>query len=292
LLKELIVKSPPVIAKEYYWRNGLYDSLGLTKVLFPEILSLACDAGMYDFLNDLTLRMLDSGFIKVEMIKKYKEQYIKNGKRILNLPMDQQESNYYCYSSFVKLLGKINDPEGNGILKKLGDISANSLKLDVALAQAANKQHPDTKNIKLLAASDEFRQQLYRGLAEIKRIELFPNEFLNQRSLAQSAIFEYAKEEDYSPDEIEYIGEKMEIFMGKKQKFYLFKLCFKNEEQGTQACFFAAAGPYSLVPKDLASKQEVTEIHWSDEFDTKKGNEWLKDMIKRTEKWIKERDAK
>lgn len=290
LLKELVTKFPPKISKEYYWRSGLYDSLGLTKALFPEILSLAGDPGMYDFINDLTLRMLDSNYIDVIAIKKYKNEFIKTGKRVLALSAEEKEQNYFYYSSLSKLLGKINDLQGNEILKKLGAINSNSLKLDVVLAQAQNNQTPDVKNIRILGASNEFRQDLYKGLKEIKKLNLFPQEFLNQRSLAQGSVFNYANEDDYPPDQIQFVGERLEIYMGKKQKFYLFKVCFKNDEDGDE-CYFGVAGPYSLDQKNLASSNEVTDIYWDETFDNKKIDGWLKDIIKRTEQWIKERDA-
>ena len=42
----------------------------------------------------------------------------------------------------------------------------------------------------------------------------------------------------------------------------------------------------------MESNDDVTELYWDEEFDSEKINEWLKDMIKRTEEWVKERDAK
>lgn len=293
LLKELIVKSPPKVDQGFYWQNGLYDSLPLTKNLFPEIISLAGDPGMYDFVNDLTLRMIDSNLIEVSVLKKYKNEFIRTAKRLLTLSSERQEEEYYHYLSLVKLLGKLNDAEANEMLKKIGAININSLKLDVVLAQAAGGQQPDTKSLKLLAGSDEFRQYLYEGLKERKRINLYPKEFLSQKLLAQSQMFNYANEDDNPPDKIEYVGERTELFMGKKQKFYLFKICFLFEEgKDDDECYFGLSGPYSLVQNNFETSNDASEILWDDYFDKGKINEWFRDALKRTEKWIKERDVK
>jgi hypothetical protein len=269
----------------------VYDSLALTRKLFPELLSLAGDPGLYDFISEHTLTMLDTNYIDLATIKKYKDGFVKSGKRISILSAAEHEERFYNYLNLIKILGKMNDPEGNEILKKLGSIEINTLKQAVVVAQAEAGQQPDPKNLKLLAGSDEFRNNLYLELKDLNKLSLFPKEFLTQKLLAQSAVFNYATDDDYPPDQIEYIGERVETYLGKKQKFYLFKVCFEYEDE-EPTCYFGVAGPYSLDQKKMESNDDVTEIYWDEDFDSEKINEWLKDMIKRTEQWVKERDAK
>ena len=57
--------------------------------------------------------------------------------------------------------------------------------------------------------------------------------------------------------------------MGKKQKFYLFKVCFEYEDE-EPTCYLGVAGPYSLDQKKMESNDDVTELYWDEEFDSEK----------------------
>lgn len=287
LLKELMIESPPNISAEYYFKNGFYDSLQLTQALYPEILSLMDDPGLYEIISELSVTMFDSNLIDVATLREYKDAIINCSKRILSLPSESLKENYYRYSNLIKLLGKINRPETNELVKQFSRIDANSIKLDVVLALAANNSDPDPKDIMNLAKDDEYRVLLYNQLKDLNKQALFPKTYLTQRWLAQSHMFEYANEDDYPPDSIEFIGERVETYLGKKQKFYLFKICFESGEGSDAECYFGVAGPYSLDPKDHETKNEVTEVYWDESFDDTKKIEWLKEMITKTEEWLK-----
>ena len=287
LLKELMIVSPPKIPAEYYFRNGFYDSLQLTQALYPEILSLLDDPGLYEIISEMSVIMLDSNLIEIATLRGYKDALIRGSKRILALPSEKLKENYYRYTNLIKLLGKINIPETNELVKQFGRIEANSIKLDVILALAANNINPDAKDIMNLAKDDEYRVLLYTQLKDLNKSAFFPKTYLTQRWLAQSHMYEYANEDDYPPDSIEFIGERVETYLGKKQKFYLFKICFESGEGSDAECYFGVAGPYSLDPKDHETKNEVTEVYWDESFDDTKKIEWLKEMITKTEEWLK-----
>lgn len=289
LLKELILKSPPQINKAIYFRNGLYDSVALTKNLYPEIISLTADPALFDFINDITLMMIDSGAVDKSILKSYSNGFLKSGNRILSESPDQLKERYFQYTSFVKLLGLLNSPETNEMLKKFGQLEIMDLKNTVVIAQVTNGETPSADNIKKLASSDQYRKDLYDEFKKIGKESLFPKEFASQKLFGQSAIYSYSSDDDYPPDRIEYIGERTETYLGKKVKIFLYKVCFEDEEQG-ETCYLGVAGPFSLNKNDLESSNDITDIYWDEEFDTKKINEWVKKIIQRTEEWVKKRD--
>jgi hypothetical protein len=281
------VKAPPKISTPYYFRNGFYDSLLLSRHLYPEILALSSDPGLYDLLNDLAIEMVDSNMLDISVIRKYKDRYIQLANKILALPKEEKEENSYRYSSLVRLLGKINLPETNEVLHQFEKFRDKSLRLDVILALAENNQPQDKKNIYTLATTDEFRSQLYNGLKKFKKETLFPKDYLSQKLLGQSEIFSYATEED-EPEMIEFITEKTEMFMGKKQKFYIYKVIYDFSDP--ENCYTGVAGPYSLDTKDYTSTHDVTGLYWDEVFDKEKVYDHLKELIKQAEDWLKKQN--
>ncbi len=235
----------------------------------------------------MSVIMLDSNLIEIATLRGYKDALIRGSKRILALPSEKLKENYYRYTNLIKLLGKINIPETNELVKQFGRIEANSIKLDVILALAANNINPDAKDIMNLAKDDEYRVLLYTQLKDLNKSAFFPKTYLTQRWLAQSHMYEYANEDDYPPDSIEFIGERVETYLGKKQKFYLFKICFESGEGSDAECYFGVAGPYSLDPKDHDTNNDVTQVYWDEAFDDTKTIDWLKEMIMKTEEWKK-----
>jgi hypothetical protein len=286
LLKELLITHPPKISEPYYFRNAFYDSLSLTRKLYPEILQLSANAGLYDFLNDLTIQLLDSGLVDASMLRVYKNEFIKTARHILSLPEEKKKEEYYRYSSLVRLLGKINLPETIELVRKFSSINERSLRLDVILALAENGHTPDAKDIYTLATTDEYRSQLYEGLRKYKKENLFPKDYLSQRLLGQSEVYNYASEDD-SPEMVEYFGERVMNFMGKKQKFYLYKVYYTRGDAAS--CYLGVAGPYSTDAKDVSSTHDVTGLYYDEAFDPKKADEQLKELISQAEEWLKEK---
>lgn len=288
VLKDLLVKWPPQIMHSYYFTNSFYDSLALSARLFPELLTLADDPGSSDWITMLALRLLDSTLLSKNQIRQYKNKFLSNTERLSVLSPEKRSENTFEFSNLIKMLGKIELPETSAKLFKLAkQDNERSIRLDIILALAESNQLPDQKEIYTLATTDEFRGELYNKLKKLGKEKLFPKDFLTQRHLGQSEVYAYAAEEG-EPDLIEFIGERTEHFMGKKQKFYLYKVLFMGDENFNY--FLGVAGPFSLDPKDLQSSHDVTGLYWSEYFDEKRKDDHLKELIKQAEEWLQSKD--
>jgi hypothetical protein len=145
--------------------------------------------------------------------------------------------------------------------------------MQVIIALLKNKQPVNSKDIYTLASTDEFRSNLYNELKELGKVNLFPPDFLTQKHLGQSELYGYATD-DEPPQSLKYIGERTEMFMGKKQKFYLYKVEFDTTDP--EYTYLGIAGPYSLNPKDYSSNHDATGLVWGEKFDVKKTDAMFK----------------
>ena len=280
LLYDLLINQPPDIEETFYFSNGLSDSLELSRILYPGFIKLAGHPGFFDFANDHILMMIDSGVIDRAMLAPYKNEFIKTANRLLLIPRQELTDKSYQYLSLVKLLGILKQAETNQLLKKIVDLGDNELRLQALVALLKNGQQVDSRDIYTLATFDKYRLRLYEELKEMGKEKLFPADYLSQKRLGQSKIYEYA-EEDYEPQTIDFVGERIETFMGKRQKFYLYKLWYSYDMDDN--IYLGVAGPYSLNSRDMKCEHEVTSIYWDEIFDEKKVDQFLKELIKQAE---------
>ena len=83
LLKKLLVNDPPKLNYQYYLRNGLYDSLQLSRQLFPESLKRANDPGLFKMVTYLPASMIDSNLLQPADILSYKKNLSHRERRLL-----------------------------------------------------------------------------------------------------------------------------------------------------------------------------------------------------------------
>lgn len=273
LLKELIVKHPPKIDKEVYFSNRLYDSIKLTRRLYPEILSMSADTCLSWLINGVTIFLLDSNLLTRNDLLTYKNIFVNYAKKELARPKEELEENAYDYYQIVRLLGALNLPEANVQLNRFGKLSDRGLRMQVIAALLRNNQPVDRKDIYTIATTDQYRSELYEELKKLKKTAMFPIDYLTQKHLGQSVLYEYAADDD-EPKSLNYIGERIEMYKGKKQKFYLYKVAYAEMDPKSQ--YLGIAGPYPLDQKNYESSHDATGIWWDDNYDIKKLNELFK----------------
>jgi hypothetical protein len=157
--------------------------------------------------------------------------------------------------------------------------------MKVITALLKNTQPVNQKDIYTLATTDQFRSELYNELKRIGKVALFPPDYLSQRYLGQSELFGYATE-DEPPQSVDYIGERTEMFMGKKQKFYLYKVMFDYD---TASIYLGVAGPYSMDIKDYKSTHDATGVIWKENYYVKTTDPLFKEFIAGIEKDLEEK---
>ena len=166
LLKDFLIHYPFDIRVPVYFSNGFYDSLALTKTLFPEILKYSGSEVLSDYLVGLSVSLYDSSLITKAVIKQYEKGFISSAKKLIAVSKEDIEENGEYYYDWIKMLGIINSIESNSLLKKFGQFNNRGIRLRTIIAQLTNNQPVDSKIIYTLATTDEYRHDLYDELTK------------------------------------------------------------------------------------------------------------------------------
>jgi hypothetical protein len=263
LLKKLLVNDPPKLSYQYYLANSFYDSLKLSRQLFPEILQLANDPGLFQMVTYLTGSMLDSNLLKPADILPYKKEFIAQAKNTVAKEEADIDNSFSQYFDLVKILGVINDKESIALLNQFLKFDNKDIRIQ-AIAALAKKNHPvDQVHLFTIATSDEHRRTLYEELKAAGRSDLFPKEFMIQKEMAKSDMYASAMNEE-TPWGVNFVKEKIVDYNGEKQRFYLFKIDYADSAQ------LGIAGPYAINKKDVATTYTGLGIYWDASYDAKK----------------------
>lgn len=266
LLKQLLGEPLPEV--EDYVAIGFYDSLSLSKKLFPEAFRAIENTTMKWQVGHLASMLLDSGYLDIAMIKDHKQLLVDQVSELLSLSPEKLENSSYRYLPMITILGRLKDQEANVLIRKLAKMSELQVAEAALMALLDNGENVTVSDLLPLAKSDEYRATLYDKLSGENKLDLFPKEFLTQRLLGQSYVFSAAYEE--GAPAVTYLKEKTVEFNGKKQKFYLYKVTFGDGEDEEETNYLGVAGPFSLNIKEMKTDESGTGINWHDEFDAKK----------------------
>lgn len=274
LLKDVLINYPFGINEPIYFRHSLYDSFRLTASLFPEIMKYADSEALGGLVLGLAVSLLDSGLVNKNMIRQNSKGFINYIKKRLDINKEDIEENGYSYYNHIQVLGVINSPQSNSLLSRFSKFNNRGLRFKTLIAQLKNDQPVDSRTIYTLATTDEYRHELYDELKKIGKQKLFPTQYLSQKEFGKSKLYEYVNGEEFPL--ITYAGEKVALYKGRQQKFYLYKLSFSDFKTGP---YLAIAGPYSLNGKDCASTHEATGVYWKAEFDAKYTDTFFKEYL-------------
>jgi uncharacterized protein YbaP (TraB family) len=281
LLKELLIKDPVGDNGYYPFYEKMTES-DQAPGLFPGLLQALSDPNIGIHIADLAL-----GLYEKEAIDK--QQFIDNKKWIteaakVHLALkDVEEETILSVTSLVKLLVLINDPTANEWLHKVIARSKDEdTRLEAVIGLLKNKQAVAKNDLLSLAKSDASRIKLYEMLAKQQNLKFFPAEFLSQRWLGQSQLYQWVASDDDPPAKIEYIGERIATYLGEKKKFHLYKII--QYENDPESSHLGVAGPYALDAKNVETTATATQPFIDETFSAAKVNEQFK-------KFLKEREA-
>jgi hypothetical protein len=74
--------------------------------------------------------------------------------------------------------------------------------------------------------------------------------------------------------------------MGQKQKFYLFRFVYKNEDES--GSYMGIAGPYPLKQKTLITAADATDIFWDEEYEKAKLDKQFRNYLAQMEESLRE----
>lgn len=287
-LKELFIKKPPQHIKERKSIGyNVTDSLELTRLLFPDILVLLKSGDYWEDVADYTKTVLDSGTIKTELLLPYDKEIRLIADTLLNgRALKEEDAWTWRYGSLVSLLGYLNNAESNQLLKRFLAEKDLYLKSIAAVCLVRNGQATDPNELLKLAASNDYRLDLFNELKKLGKDKLFPVKYRSQRYFAEAELYSYGSD-DYSPSGMEFIGEREAELNGQRKKFYLFRVGFNNEEESEQSAYLGIAGPYEKDSKNLETSNDATELYYDEEYNKKSVDQQFRELIKKAEEYIK-----
>ena len=251
--------------------SALSDSLPLASTFSSRILSLTSDtAAALDYASLLT-DLLDSSYITKEQVVSYVRNFINASQRQRHRIKANADNYNYKIIYMLDLLGSINNAACNAELQEYGKINMLSLRYKAVEWLIKNNQPLASDPLNKLAASETYRTDLYDALKEAKKTTRFPASQLSQRSFAASYMRNYATDqEDNEPSGIQYVMEKTISYGGKKQKFYLFKVAYKDGESMSYS--LGVAGPFSISSSQVTSTNYATGVYWKENYSPRKIN--------------------
>jgi hypothetical protein len=116
-----------------------------------------------------------------------------------------------------------------------------------------------------IAADSTVSSELYAGLEELGKTELFPLKYRNQSHFASATIYGYATEDDAAPASITRLGTRVGTYQEKPYTFYLYKMSYQTDE-GPRA-YLGIAGGYKKGDSNLQPEEGLTGIYWTEEYD-------------------------
>jgi hypothetical protein len=92
--------------------------------------------------------------------------------------------------------------------------NSNYLKSTAVIALLRNKQHVDSAVVEKVAADRSLRSSFYTDLKKIGQQKLFPVNYANLKSLAESDIYSIATDDDEEVSSLKFIGERIANYLG------------------------------------------------------------------------------
>lgn len=238
--------------------DGLFysanDSLPLLRTLFPEVLSLLKDTSdVYSAFRSASM-LMDSSLLSWNDMKPYagvmKKIYTKA------LENARKDKEYYL----DVFLGRILSREGEKEFTPLSDKvfkTKNIYNISEMYAILLKRHYAAPVSVaRTLADDPATRVTLYDDLREAERLDLFPEKYRNQQALSESDLYERVLSDyEIAPTAIKFEKEIIRDSSGVQQKFYIYKIEFKEKEMATGVGY---AGPFSVTDYKLVPRASLT----------------------------------
>ncbi|MEO6315861.1 MAG: TraB/GumN family protein [Chitinophagaceae bacterium] len=283
-LADLIAGSAPRYHFGYLLTGTLADSLSLTASIYPALQQLAADTVHATSIARLANQLIDSGYIKAEVVKSAAKDFTGAAVTLLPALLKHDMTDYGIYQ-LVTLLGTLHTAAANDVLKKYLGVKSLWLRKAVAIEMLKNKLPVAAPVWEAIAADKETRRSLYTDLGELKKSNLFPARFLTQAAFAESDLYAIATDETDCSN-FSFVAKKSALYNGKVYVFYLYKIVF--EEANGPESYLGIAGGYSNSGKGLDALTDVTGIYYNMKFDPKMTTRLLREYIEQYEKNQKE----
>lgn len=284
LFRQLLTTNIPKKGNANVLLYAITDSLALAVEIFPDLLKMSDDTTFIKILPYVTAELLDSGRISLATVNPFKKNIYAFAERELARLRVEKPRYDYDVVRLIDLLSYFKEPSSFSLMNRFLSTSSLQIMKRAAILLSKNQQPVNPIYLEQIAADDYFRIDLYDELKEIKKEKLFPPKFLNQKRFAQSELFNAASDDEVAKAVI-FIGEKLAVFNGKPERFFLFKVVYENEE-GESESFLGITGPYPKTPGKIISRSKVAGLS-SDPYDPKNISDQFKAYLKDWEGYLK-----
>jgi hypothetical protein len=284
VLKKLLLRGLPSKGNANNLSYSLRDTLELTKTLYPEILSLAHDSAFAHLLVNVSNELLDSNLIALKDVTVYEQVFLNHVKRNLQT-IKQDEEIWWSYMNLIPFITKFNDKESNDLLKEFLKLKKIDARYSAITALIKNNQTISPVDIEKVAADTVYRKDFYEELKKLDKLKLFPPKYATQLKIAESEIFSIGSDDDYVPSSVIFIGERTTMFMDKKQKFYLFKVLYSDDD--APSSYLGITGPYPLSGGEIITSSDASGVVSDEEYNKSKIEEQFKKYLSETEDYLK-----
>jgi len=240
LLLELMSEDLPLVSNKFEIKRifqPYMDSLPMAKKLYPEILDYSAIEEYKSPIFTMLANLSSRGLIKPKSYKKYRKQILNDAKIQLKRQLGKHNNSYDQHNSFrqtvnsdakvlenyaVLLYPFIGEKEVKQFFDRLLLIKDPKIQTTYVALLAKNEMMIPYGMLDALAADVNSRSLLFHKLKKIKKLNLFPTKYRNERSLAEANIFKF-KKFDSKKDSIVFVEQQPLQYRGKSYTGYYFK---------------------------------------------------------------------
>jgi hypothetical protein len=255
LLRTLLVQDPPVFNASNEYNNlfqDIGDSLGLARILFPDLLQLSSVDDYKDDIQTLLTSLVDSNYLSATDYESYFSKLFFEAKIQLKRQQGKDESQseqksqddnvteydnngkvesdgYDDLQEYTILLMPFYERNGSvsNFFNRLLRSKDGMLRLNTAVALLKNNRPVADSILVQLAATDKYRSVLFAKLELVHRTDRFPQKYYNQLDMARSQIVSsYTSGEMAS---VRYVDKRLIQFRGTKGYVYFFNYKIHGE---------------------------------------------------------------
>jgi uncharacterized protein YbaP (TraB family) len=275
LMEEIINQGLPKEGNAARFLYPMHDSLALSMKVFPSLLKHIDDSLLAMPLSYLQQAMLDSNLMKPDDIRSYRKAWIDvAGKRIREMKAEDVEYAGTFDTDLVQVLLSYKDKEANNAVAGFLPLKPLYLKRFVAVGLLKNGVAIESKYAEAIAADRYNRIEFYEELLELGKEKLFPQRWLTQQHFAESYLF--GSFDDEEPTKVTAIGERLAMFKGRKQRFFLYKLEYAFDDE--KYTYLGVSGPFNVKATDVLSADAISGVV-AVEYDQKKIAEHFKNYL-------------
>jgi len=270
--------------------GNLLENPRFPQILFPGILKFAENSNIECQIYLILLYYFNNDLVDEESLGEYKSQIVRNILKMVDKVANYTFKNGSIWDDakylelrknagiYFDLAGYIKAPEITAALKRLMNIKDIKLKMFAAISLLRHECEPEKEDIMDIAANSETRNWFYNALVKMGRSEIYPEEYRNQKSFAESNMVEwlvYPTELGRMPDEIEL----MNVFDIDEKEYYLFRFrCQSSEHWKEKGWMAGVAGPFDKRNSPTTLAEGHTFSHFEN-WESKQPREHFESIV-------------